>query len=549
MPIRQPQETLMPTMPSDMRSPSRRDVLRGAAALGVLPALMTAGEAEAQGITPKRGGTLTSLLSPEPPILVLGINGQGPTLIAASKIYQGLITFSPKLEPLPVLAKSWEISADQKTYTFHLQSGVTFHDGHPFTADDVIFSVMEFLMTLSSRARSVFSQIDKAEAPDPLTVVFTLKQAYPPFMLIFPVTGCPIVPKHIYAGTDYRNNPRNATPIGTGPFKFGEWQRGNFIRLVRNEQYWKPGQPYLDEIIYRFVPDSQGRELALQTGQVQLAAANDIEPFDLPRLSKQKNLVTTTNGWEYFAPISWFELNQRVKPLDDARVRRAMSMAIDRNFVLQKLWFGIGKAATGPLCATTRFYDPKVMLPGFDPKKAAELLDEAGYKPDSKGVRFSIKHMPLPYGEVWTRLSEYFRAAMQKIGIAVTLDTTDAGGWSQRMANWDYDTSVNFTYQIGDPSLAVEGYFISSNIKKITFTNTGGYNNPKVDDLFMKARYELDPAKRQALFSELQAILVEDMPYLYLMQMSYPTYYADKAHNVINTGMGVHASFDDVFLT
>ncbi len=526
--------------------PTRRDLLAGAAAAAML---MTAEQARAQGIAPKRGGTLTSLLTPEPPILVLGVNGQGPTLIAASKIYQGLLSFTDKLEPIPALAKSWEISADQRVYTFKLQSGVTFHDGHPMTADDVIFSVMEFLMTLSSRARSVFSQIEKAEAPDPLTVVFTLKQAYPPFLLIFPVTGAPIVPKHIYAGTDYRSNPANATPIGTGPFKFVEWKRGDYIRLRRNENYWKPGLPYLDEIVFRIVPDSQARALALQTGQVQLAAANDIEPFDLPRFQSQPGLVTTTKGWEYFAPISWFELNQRVKPLDDARVRRAMSQAIDRDFVTRRLWFNIGKPATGPLCATTKFYDASVTMPKFDPAAAAKALDDAGYKLDSRGIRFEIKHMPLPYGEVWTRLAEYFRAAMQKIGIAVTLDTTDAGGWASRMANWDYDTSMNFTYQIGDPSLAVEGYFISSNIKKITFTNTGGYNNPEVDALFLKARNSLDPAERQMLFSKLQRILVDDMPYLYLMQMSYPTYYTDKANNLISTGLGVHASFDDVFLT
>ena len=538
--------------PPDAPRATRRALLGGGAAAALLPPtslsqVMTA--AQAQGVTPKRGGTLTSLLSPEPPILILGVNGQGPTLIAGSKIYQGLLSFSPTLEPIPVLAKSWEISADQRTYTFRLQSGVKFHDGHPFTADDVIFSVMEFLMTLSSRARSVFSQIEKAEAPDPLTVVFTLKQPYPPFLLIFPVTGCPMMPKHIYAGTDYRANPKNATPIGTGPFKFVEWQRGNFIRLRRNEEYWKPELPYLDEIIFRFVPDSQGRALALQTGQVQLAAANDIEPFDLPRFQQQAGLTTTIKGWEYFAPISWFEINQRIKPLDDARVRRAMSQAIDRKFVADRLWFGIGKPATGPLCASTKFYDAGVQLLGFNIAAANKILDDAGYKPDSNGVRFSIKHMPLPYGEVWTRLSEYFRASMQKIGIAVALDPIDAGGWAARIANWDYDTSVNFTYQIGDPSLAVEGYFISSNIKKITFTNTGGYNNPVVDDLFMKARNSLDPADRQKSFSELQRILVEDMPYLYLMQMSFPTFYANRAHGLISTGLGVHASFDDVFLT
>jgi peptide/nickel transport system substrate-binding protein len=535
--------TLFP--PAHATSPglTRRGLLAASA-----PLLMSVADARAQGIAPKRGGTLTSLLTPEPPILVLGVNGQGPTLVVGSKIYQGLITYSPTLEPIGVLAKSWTISDDKLVYTFKLQEGVTFHDGHPFTAEDVVFSVMEFAMTLSTRARSVFSLVEKAEAPDPLTVRFTLKQPYVPFLLAFVVTGVPMVPEHIFAGTDYRANPRNATPIGTGPFRFVEWQRANFIRLQRYDGYWKKGQPYLDEIIFRIVPDSQSRALALQTGQVQLAAANDIEPFDVPRFRQQKDLTVTTAGWEYFAPMSWFEINKRVKPLDDKRVRQAMSMALDRKFIAERLWFNVGKPATGPLCATVNYYDPTVTLPPYDPNKAMALLDEVGLKPDAKGVRFTIKHLPLPYGEVWTRLSEYFRTSMQKIGIAVTMDSTDAGGWAARLAAWDFETSMNFVYQVGDPSYAVEGYFISSNIKKVTFTNVGGYANPQVDELFAKARASGDPAERKTIFAELQRILVDDMPYLYLMQMSFPTFHANKLQNVVTTGLGLHASFDDMFL-
>ncbi len=124
--------------------------------------LMTLAQARAQGITPKRGGTLTSMLTPEPAILILGVNGQAPTLICASKIYQSLLTFSPTLEPQPLLAKSWALSDDKKTYTFKLQENVKWHDGQPMTADDVVFSVMKFHFTLSPRARGVFAKIKSA---------------------------------------------------------------------------------------------------------------------------------------------------------------------------------------------------------------------------------------------------------------------------------------------------------------------------------------------------------------------------------------------------
>jgi peptide/nickel transport system substrate-binding protein len=510
---------------------------------------MTVAEAEAQGITPRRGGTLTSLLTPEPPILIPLVNSQGPTIYAATKIYQGLLQFSPKMEPLPELAKRWELSPDGLVYTFHLQENVKFHDGQPFTADDVIFSIMDFAMTLSARVRGAYQVIDKAEAVDPLTVRITLRRPFDPFLLLLVSATLPIVPKHIYAGTEFRTNPANQTPIGTGPFRFVEWQRGNFIRLARFEQYWKPGQPYLDEIIFRIVPDGQSRALALQTGQAQIAQANDIEPFDIPRFREQKDLKFTTTGWEYFTPISFFDINKRVKPLDDARVRRAMAHAIDRKFITDRLWFGVGKPASGPFVSSLRFRDPGVSLPDYDPKQAIALLDAAGLKPDAKGIRFTIRHMPLPYGEVWTRLSEYFRTCMQRIGVAVSMDSSDAGGWAARVAAWDYDTTVNFTYQLADPAVAVEQYYLSSNIKHVTFTNTGGYANPRVDALFDEARYNPDQKQRQAAYSEVQKILVEDMPYLYIQEMAYPTFYSDRLQNMMTTSVGVHTCFDDVFLT
>jgi peptide/nickel transport system substrate-binding protein len=533
-------------MRSDQRhAVSRRallaaSALAGSALAGLVPgfALAAAG---------KKGGTLNTILSPEPPVLVLGVNNQGPTIIAASKIFQGLLRFSPKLEPLPCLAKSWELSEDRKTYTFHLQSGVTFHDGSPLTADDVIFSMMKFNMEVAPRARAILAMITEAVAPDPLTVKLTLSQPFEPFLLMFDVSAMVMVSKKIYEGQDYRNTPANQHPIGTGPFQFAEWQRGNFIRITRYEKYWEQDEPYLDEIIYRIVPDSQSRSLALETGKVQLTGASDIEPFDVPRFRGKPNLTVSTAGWEYFSPLSWIEINHRVKPLDDARVRQAISLAIDRDFLVQKLWFGLGKAATGPVASTTRFYDPALKPLPHDAKKAMALLDEAGLKPNAQGVRLTLKHLVLPYGEIWARLSEYLRASMKQIGIELVLETTDAGAWSSRVGAWDYETTINFLYQFGDPTLGVERSYVSSNIKKVTFTNTGGYSNPKVDELFAKARAEGDPADRQKAFYEVQDILVRDMPQIWLMELAFPTIYDKKLQNITEFGTGVQSNFNDVF--
>jgi peptide/nickel transport system substrate-binding protein len=531
-------------MDEQWRGLTRRTLVAGTALAGLVPKL-----AWAQGAAPKHGGTLTATLTPEPPILILGVNNQGPTLLVGSKMYQGLLKFSEKLDPLPELAKDWSLSDDKLTYTFHLQDNVKFHDGQPFTADDVIFSIMKFNMELAPRARAIFQKIKSATAPDPHTVVLTLNAPFQPFLLMFEVTACPIVPKHIYDGTDYRNNPANQTPIGTGPFKFAEWKRGDFIRLQKFDGYWKPGQPYLDEIIYRIIPDSQSRALAIQTGQILMAQESDIEPFDIPRMQQQPNLTVTTEGWEYFAPLAWVEINNRVKPLDDARVRQAISLALDRDFITKRLWFGLNKPARGPVASTTRFFDTSLPPLAHDPKRAAALLDEAGLKPDAKGIRFSIKHLVLPYGDVWSRLAEYFRSSLKQVGIEVVLESTDAGGWSQRIGSWNYETSVNFLYQYGDPTLGVERSYVSTNIQKITFTNTGGYANPEVDKLFAQARTAADPAARQVAFNAVQELLVKDMPQVWLMELAFPTVFDKKVHNAIETATGPHACYDDVYLS
>jgi peptide/nickel transport system substrate-binding protein len=529
-----------------MTSLTRRHLL-STSTLAALTPLLPQG-AMAQTPAPKKGGVLTSLLTPEPPILVLGVNNQGPTGIVASKIYESLLEYSPKLEPLPRLAKSWQLSDDKKTYTFHLQPNVKFHDGTPMTARDVIFSVMQFHMKLAPRARGVFSKITSATAPDDQTVQFVLDAPFEPFLLMFDVSTVAIVPSHIYEGTDFVNNPANQTPIGTGPFKFAEWQRGNFIRLTRFEDYWKPGQPYLDGITYRIVPDSQSRALALQTGQVLMSGSNDIEPFDVPRFQSQPNLQVEATGWEYFSPLMWVELNHRTKPLDDVRVRNALSMALDRDFIVKRLWFGIGKVATGPVSSTTRFHNPDLKPLPFDVAKANALLDEAGLKPGPDGVRFRLKHLSLPYGEVYARMAEYIRASWKKVGVEVTLESTDTGGWARRLSDWDYDTTINFVYQFGDPTLGVERTYVSSNIKKIVFTNTSGFSNPEVDRLFAIARTAADTEERQKALYAVQELLVQQMPEIWLMEMSFPTIHDRKVNNLITSGTGIVSSFDNVWI-
>ncbi|HMN79849.1 MAG TPA: ABC transporter substrate-binding protein [Burkholderiaceae bacterium] len=494
-----------------------------------------------------RGGTLNAVIQPEPPVLNIGVNQQTPTQTVAGKIFLSLLTYGFDMKPLPSLAKSWTISPDGRTYTFQLEPDVTWHDGKPLTAEDVVYTVTEFLPATHPRAKAIFGRCESVTAPDAHTVVFKLGAPFGAFIGAFDISNLPVMPKHIYAGTDIAKNPANVKPIGCGPYKFKEWVRGSHIHLVRNEQYFKPGKPYLDAIIYRVIPDGASRALSLESGTVQLTQWTDLELFDAQRLAKNGKLAMTTKGYEYFAPIMYLEMNVRNTPLNDKRVRQAVSHAIDRTFVRDKILYGFGKIATGPISSKTPYYDANVKKYDFSLAKATALLDEAGLKPDDKGVRARLKLAVAPYGEMPARACEYIRQALSKVGIAVTLETSDAAGWAQKIANWDYDLNLTWPFQYGDPAIGVTRNYISSNIRKVLFANTIGYSNPEVDRLSDAAAAEVDPARRQTLYSQMQKILAEDSPIAWLVEMEFPTIYDKRLRNLVTTGIGIHESFDSVY--
>ncbi|MBS0529003.1 MAG: ABC transporter substrate-binding protein, partial [Proteobacteria bacterium] len=377
---------------------TRRRLLRAGSSLTVLsfaaPKFLVADAAAAKE---QRGGTLNSALWPEPPAILIGLSLTSPTLLPGSKMQEGLVTFDFKLNPQPVLAESWEVSADGLTYRFKLRRNVKWHDGKPFTADDVIYTFNEYIPAVHQRSRSTFALVTTT-AEDLHTVVLKLKHAYPSLLRSLDVIGAPIMPAHIYAGKDIRKNPANRNPVGTGPFKFSEWRSGEYIRLVRNTDYWAEGRPYLDEIYYRFIPDSASRALALETGQLQLATQNDIELVDVGRLKALPNLKVSTQGWEWASTICWLELNLRRKPFDDVRFRKAVMHALNRDFIRDTIFFGMAKIATGPIHSSSPFYAPDLHRYEYDPAKARQLLDEMGLRPDSSGKRVEIGLLGLPYG-------------------------------------------------------------------------------------------------------------------------------------------------------
>ncbi|WP_398483324.1 ABC transporter substrate-binding protein [Tardiphaga sp.] len=491
---------------------------------------------------PKLGGTINAVIQPEPPGLMLALVQNGPTQMVSGNIYEGLLRYSKTLEPQPGLAESWTISPDAKTYTFKLKQGVTWHDGKPFTSADVLFSI-ETLKVTHARARGNLVQLDKVEAPDDYTVVFTLKQPFGPFIGIFEVGSMPMIPKHIYEGTDVKTNPANNTPIGTGPFMLKEWKKGSFIQLVKNPNYHVKGKPYIDGIYWQVIPDAAARSVAYETGKVDVLPGGSIENFDVPRVSKLPNTCVTGEGWEFFSPLAWMWLNNRNPILANKKVRQAIMFAVDREFAKDVIWNGLGKVATGPSASTIKFYTDDVPKYPYDPAKAKALLKEAGYKGEK------IRIMPLPYGETWSRWGEAVKQNLVDVGFNIETIATDVPGSNQKNSEWDFDISFTYLYQYGDPALGVGRNYVSSQIVKgQLFNNLEGYSNPEVDKLFADGAVATPDSKRKEIYDKVQKILVEDVPVAWLLELQFPTIMNCKVKNLITTGIGVNDGFRDAWI-
>ncbi|MBL8702047.1 MAG: ABC transporter substrate-binding protein [Alphaproteobacteria bacterium] len=529
-------------------------VRRLAAALAVAAA--TALPALAQ--TPAKGGSLTYTYHPEPTAMSTIATTAVPLALVATKIYESLLQWEGAgMTPVPGLAESWTRAEDGKTWTFKLRPGVTWHDGQPFTSEDVKFSIESIIRPYHSRGRALFGDVESIETPDATTVVFRMKAPVPYFLKAFQPTEAPMMPRHRFAGVDLAQAAavRQAevltkSPVGTGPFRLKEWQRGSHIILERNPTYWREGRPYLDQVILRVLPDGAARAIAMEKGEVDLAPQSALPEAEIQRLSKLPALEASMAGAEALGPNMWLELNLREAPLNDLRVRQAMSMALDRQRIIDVIWYGYGKPGIGPIVSADPTYFNKALKPYvYDPRRANALLDEAGYKRGADGVRFRMTQHVLPYGEAWTRLGEYVKQEFGKLGIAVDTKSADLAGWLKAVyGDWAFQMTSTFQHNYADPTIGVERSYLSANIKPgAAFMNSMAYKNPRVDELFALAARELDPAKRKVQFDEVQQIIHDEMPVLYLMEMQYVHLWNRRVNGLITNGISMYSGWDGVW--
>lgn len=476
------------------------------------------------------------------------IQSGSATAIPGTQIFASPLRFDAEWKPQPYLAKSWEVAPDGRSVTLHLVESAVFHDGRPVTSADVAFSID--IIKANHPFKTMLEPVEGVDTPDPHTAVIRLAHPHPALILAMSPALMPILPKHVYGdGQDIQTHPANLRPVGSGPFRFVEYQPNDHWTLERFDRFFLPGLPKLDRIVGRVISDPSVVMLGIERGELNLvpmlAGVRDID-----RAEKMPNAVVTSKGYEGVGAITWLAFNTQRKPFDDKRVRQAICYAADRDAILRRLMSGKAKAATGPIVSSSPFYEPAVETYRLNLDKANVLLDEAGHRRGADGNRLTLViDAPVGSPEQSRNIAEFLRAQLRKVGIAVEVRIApDFPTWAQRISNFDFDLTIDNVFNWGDPVIGVHRTYLSSNIRKgVIWSNTQGYGNSKVDELLAQAAVELDPAKRRALYSEFQKIVVDDAPILFLDEIPYRSVFSKDLGERPTTIWGPFSPMDTTF--
>jgi peptide/nickel transport system substrate-binding protein len=499
---------------------------------------------------PKQGGTLTFIYRIIAGHFNPAIASGTPTGIPGTQLFAALLRYDDKWRPQPYLAKSWSISDDGLSVTVKLRENAVFHDGTPITSEDVAFSIET--IKANHPFKTMYAPVTKVSTPDKLTAIIHLSAPHPAIELAMSSQLGVIIPKHIYGEGNIRKNPRNSQNIvGSGPFKLKEFKPGEYIIMERFDDFFLKGRPYLDRIVFKKMAESTSRIIALETGKADMTAfASD--PQELTRLKKSKHLTLTPEGYSAIGPLNWLAFNTARKPFDDKRVRQAIGYALNKDLMIKILYAGFAQRATGPIHPGSGFYSANVNKYDFNLDKAKALLDAAGLKPGEDGVRFKTTLNFIPGGATWKRWSEITKAQLKKIGIAVTLKaSSDFRSWIKTVAGHDFDMTLDSVFNWGDPVIGVHRTYQSSNIRiGVPWHNTQQFRNADVDAIMAKAGLEINLKKRKALYAEMQKMVVEEAPVVYINASPYHTIYNNErvGNPPIDSIWGTSSPMDNVYI-
>ena len=430
-------------------------------------------------------------------------------------VYNGLVKYDGDLNIVGDLAESWDISPDGLTITFKLRQGVRWHDGAPFTAQDVLFTYRTMVDPKTPTAYSGdYLQVKKAEAVDD----YTFRVTYPkPFAPALGTWSLAIMPRHLLAGRDITQSPLGRHPIGTGPYIFKEWRAGDRITLADNPDYFK-GRTYLSGYVYQVKPNLATMFLELKAGNIDRMG---LTPLQYTRQTAYPKFARLYNKYRYI-PFSYVYLGYNLEDprFADRRVRQALTHAINKQEIIEGVLMGLGEEACGPYKPGTWYYNPRVERFSYDPEKARALLAEAGWRPNPEGILvkdgrpFEFTILTNQGNDIRERTAEIIQRRLREVGIPVKIRTVEWAVFVKEFIEKGYFEAVLLGWNTGlDP----DQYDIWSSTKtkpgELNFTH---YQNPEVDRLLDEGRHTFDQEKRRQAYFKLQETIARDQPYTFL---------------------------------
>ena len=441
-----------------------------------------------------------------------GGGGGGPGF-TGSKVLERLARYNKDQSFTPVLATGWTIAPDNRSITLNLRPGVTWHDGQPFGAADVAWSVQSYWKPFYPQ--SILDYLAGVDVTNPNEVVIRFDRPVPEFSLLLLLSAGAnyVLPKHLYDGKDLLLNPVNAAPVGTGPWKFSKWVRGSYAEFAKNPTYWQPGKPKLDKLIIRWWREPASRAAAFQTGELDAGFSNPVPLNDVKTFQADPRVRVEFED-EGLAMSVYYNTQNPI--YSDRKVRQALAHAIDRDFIARTVYYGFAKPAISPIISTNKLYfTTDVPQYAFDPALAASLLDDAGYPVKADGKRFAMNLLASGWSEENGKVGAYLKQVFGDLKIDVTLNVPDRPN-SLKALYTDYDFDVAYSQGGGTsddlrPELAQ--LFITAGIKKgLIFRNASRYSSPAMDDLVKRITVEIDPVKRTDLIHQFARLALTDLP-------------------------------------
>jgi len=465
------------------------------------------------------GGTLVDAMSGEPSGLIPMIAGESAASAIASHIFNSLLRYDRNLEPEGELAKSWQVSKDQKTITFKLKPSLKWADGTPLTSADVLFT---WQLVTDDKTRTPYAAdyklVTKAEAPDAQTFRVSYAQPYAPALESW--AGLQILPRHLLQNQDINNTPFARKPVGSHYYQLENWSNGERISLVRNPNATQ-GPPKIDRLVSRFIPDPASQFLELMADNIDVMNLNPIQYARIvparPEMTQKIALYKELgNGYTYLG------FNLKRAPFDDVRVRQAINYAIDKQELIDGVLLGLGEPVAAPYKPGTRWVNPQLKPYAYDTAKAKHLLKAAGYEDHDDDGILDRNGKPLAF-EILTNQNKQremsavlIQRRLKEIGIDAKIRVLE---WASFLGRYikpgDFDVVVLGWSLSLDPDQYSIWHSSQNKPGQFNFIN---YNNPRVDKLLEQGRLELDQDKRMKIYHEFSRILLEDSPIVYLYE-------------------------------